>query len=105
MPPLLLEVIPLSDSSLFEVRSGDTSGDQRRFSLTEDKVRHGSEFFDKKGVKFHMTPLYATSDRERLPLSVVPPFIGHIPLRLEKGAKSTTFWVKRGTALVCLNEQ
>lgn len=101
LPMILLQVVKHSESTLYEVPSSGASTTRRKFSVTEDPVRHGYEIFDKKGVKYHMTPLYVTSDRGRLAPALIPGFVCHIPLRLEKGAKSTPFWLKRGTALVC----
>lgn len=39
LPLLLLEVVPLSDSGLFELRPGEPVGNKRQYSLTEDPVR------------------------------------------------------------------
>ena len=102
---LFLQVVKQKDSNLYEVPQGNPQAKKRKFSVTEDPVRHGFEIYDIKGLKYHMTPLYVTADRGRLAPSIIPSFVCHIPLRLEKGAKSTPFWTKRGTALVCHIEE
>lgn len=67
LPLLLVEVVPLSESNLYEIPSGESLGSKTQFSPTENMVRHGHDIIDKKGVKYYMTPLYATSERGILP--------------------------------------
>ena len=67
----------------------------------QDSYDKCQDLFDAKGVKYYLTPLYVTKDRDRLENpALLKGIICYVPIKCDPTTTSN-FWLKRGTAIIC----
>ena len=108
-PALYLEIIE-KNSSLLYLCPATASGkmifppnmfkELKKFALGEDGPGQFMDIVDQKNDRYFLTPLYVTSDRGGHSHALLSGLVHHVPIRCDKSC-STSFWIKRGTALIC----